>query len=78
MPKLPIIKAQILIKILKKRGFVLDRVKGSHHVIFHSVSKLTVVVPVHKGKDLGRGITLSILADAKISLDEFMAILKKK
>jgi len=34
-----------------------------------------VSVPVHKGKDLGRGITKAILQDADIPID---VLLKKK
>jgi predicted RNA binding protein YcfA (HicA-like mRNA interferase family) len=30
MPKLPALTPQKVIKILEKRGFVLDRAKGSH------------------------------------------------
>jgi predicted RNA binding protein YcfA (HicA-like mRNA interferase family) len=32
MPKLPALTPQKLIKILEQHGFVLDRVKGSHHI----------------------------------------------
>jgi predicted RNA binding protein YcfA (HicA-like mRNA interferase family) len=34
--------------------------------------KTSVSVPVHKGRDLGRGITLAILKDAEINLDKFL------
>ncbi|MEM3565000.1 MAG: type II toxin-antitoxin system HicA family toxin [Candidatus Jordarchaeaceae archaeon] len=32
MSKLPSLTPKKIIKILEKRGFVLDRVKGSHHI----------------------------------------------
>lgn len=69
MPKLPILNARKLIKILKKDGFKLSRTEGSHNIFYHPVKKLIVSVPVHKGNDLGRGITLAILKDAKIDID---------
>ena len=75
MPKYPIIDAQRLIKILKKHSFELIHIKGSHRVFRHPISKRMVSVPVHKGKDLGRGITKAILEDADIPLD---VLLKKK
>lgn len=76
MPKLPVIKASELIKVLKKKKFMLQRVHGSHHIFVRVEDKLTVSVPIHRGRDLGRGITLAILKDAKISPDEFVKLLK--
>lgn len=76
MPKLPVVKAPQLIKVLKKKKFILQRVHGSHHIFIRIEDKLTVSVPIHRGRDLGRGITLAILKDAKISPDEFVRLLK--
>ena len=74
MPKLPSIKAAEIVNILKKKGFVLNRVHGSHHVYVRSSDKLTVVVPVHKGRDLGKGLALAILKDAQITIEEFLKL----
>ncbi|KKP47952.1 MAG: hypothetical protein UR39_C0002G0055 [Candidatus Woesebacteria bacterium GW2011_GWA1_33_30] len=68
MPKMAVFNARKLIKILKKDGFRLSRTEGSHNIFYHSVKKVIVSVPVHKGSDLGRGITMSILKDAKIDI----------
>jgi len=76
MPKLPVVKAPKLIKVLKKKNFILQRVHGSHHIFVRIEDKLTVSVPIHQGRDLGRGITLAILKDAKILPDEFVKLLK--
>jgi predicted RNA binding protein YcfA (HicA-like mRNA interferase family) len=70
MPKIPVLTARKLIKILKKDGFRLSRVEGSHNIFYHSIKKVIVSVPVHKGSDLGRGITLAIFNDAKIDIDK--------
>ena len=75
MPKLPIVKARKLIKVLKKSGFIHDRTKGSHYIFWHPKKKITASVPVHKGHDLGRGITKAILKDAKISDQEFLRLI---
>ena len=75
MPRLPIVSARQLIKVLKKDGFVLERTQGSHQIFYHPKKTTIVSVPVHKGKDLGRGITLAILKDAKISREEFLKLL---
>lgn len=75
MPKLPVISARKLIKVLKKKGFELDRTEGSHHIYRHPITKLRASVPVHASHDLGRGITKSILKDAHISPSEFIQLL---
>lgn len=75
MPRIPVISARKLIKVLNKAGFLLDHTEGSHHIFRHSVKKLRVSVPVHAGRDLGQGIILSILKDAKLTRDEFLKLL---
>lgn len=75
MPKLPIVKARQLIKVLKKKNFSLQRTAGSHQIFVRLTDRLTISVPVHPGHDLGRGITLQILKDADISLDEFLKLI---
>ncbi|MEK7543257.1 MAG: type II toxin-antitoxin system HicA family toxin [Patescibacteria group bacterium] len=72
MPKLPVISAKKLIKVLKKKGFQLDRIHGSHYIFVHVSDNKSVAVPVHQGHDLGRGIMIAILKDADISTEEFL------
>lgn len=52
-----------LIKILKKDGWYLDRVVGSHHHFKHKSKKGVVTVP-HPRKDLLVGTLNSILKQA--------------
>ncbi len=75
MPNIPIISARKLIKVLQKKGFVLHRVRGSHHIFIRKTDQLSVSVPVHTGHDIGRGITRSILRDAEITPEEFLKLL---
>lgn len=74
MPNIPVIKGQKLIKILTKYGFVLNRINGSHHILIHPQKHITLSVPVHKGKTLGKGITLSIIKDAEMTVEEFLKL----
>lgn len=74
MSNVPVITARKLIKVLKKSGYIFDHSVGSHHVYIQSSTHKRVSVPVHPGKDLGKGITRSILKDAQISLDEFLKL----
>ena len=74
MPKLPSLTPPKIIKVLEKKGFVLDRIKGSHHIYYHPETKKRVVVPLHK-RDLPRGTLLEILKQAGISKEELGELL---
>jgi len=69
MPKLPSITPNKIIKILKSKGFVLDRIKGSHYIYYLPKTKTRVIVPFHK-KDLPRGTCLAILKSAGLDKEE--------
>lgn len=68
MPKMPVLTPRQVIKMIEERGFVLDRVKGSHHIYFHPDTNQRVIVPLHK-QDLPIGTLLSILKQAGIERD---------
>jgi len=74
MSRLPTLKPQRLIKILYKLGFAKIRQEGSHVFFKHSDGR-TTVVPLHKNKDIGRGLLRAILNDIKISPKEFQKLL---
>ena len=69
MPKLPTLTSQMIIKLLEKKGFILDRIKGSHHIYYHPETKKRVVVPFHK-TELPKRTLIEILKQADISKDE--------
>lgn len=75
MPKIPAVSARKLIKVLKKDGFILDHIRGSHYIFFHPIKKVVISVPIHSSHDLGKGITSAILKDAKISISDFLRLL---
>nr|MDO8133913.1 type II toxin-antitoxin system HicA family toxin [Candidatus Njordarchaeum guaymaensis] len=74
MPKLPPLTPDKVIKILERKGFTLDRVRGSHHIYYNPVTKKRVIVPLHK-RELPKGTLLEILRQADISRDEFAELL---
>ncbi len=74
MPKLPRLTPREIIKILEKKGFILDRVKGSHHIYIHTGTRQRAVVPLHS-KELPVGTQLSILKQAGIDRDELDSLL---
>lgn len=69
MSDTPALTPRKLIQILERNGFVLDRVKGSHHVYYNPDTKRRAVVPLHT-KDLPRGTMLEILKQAGIDKSE--------
>jgi predicted RNA binding protein YcfA (HicA-like mRNA interferase family) len=61
-------------QLLVKKGYVLDRVKGSHHVYYHPATKKRVVVPLRK-EELPIGTLMEILRQAGIDKDELEKLL---
>ena len=58
-----------LISILRKFGFEVIRIKGSHHYLKH-IDGRTTVIPVHSNEDIGIGLFMKILKDAEITKNE--------
>ena len=52
-----------LMRELKKAGWVLERVNGSHHIFKHAERPGIVVVP-HPKQDLGKGLVKAIRKQA--------------
>jgi len=75
MPKLPILKARDIMKVAKKNGFVYEITQGSHFIFRRPTDGKLLSIPSHKGKDLGRGITKSLIKIMGLSDDEFVKLL---
>lgn len=52
-----------LLKDLKKDGWYIDRIKGSHHILKHSTKAGRVTIPLHK-EDLKPKTLQTILKQA--------------
>jgi predicted RNA binding protein YcfA (HicA-like mRNA interferase family) len=63
-----------LILALRKIGFEVLRIKGSHHFLRHPDGR-TTVVPVHSGETLGPGLLSKILRDTEQTRDELEELL---
>lgn len=74
MPKLPRLKSKRLVKALKQAGFRLDRISGSHYILYKDNFHPPVTVPCHN-KDLKTGTLSGILKQAKISVSELIDLL---
>lgn len=56
-------KSTDLIRLIKKAGWVEDRVVGSHHIFKHPTRHGHITVP-HPKKDLGPGLLHKLLKQA--------------
>ncbi|MFC1853584.1 type II toxin-antitoxin system HicA family toxin [candidate division CSSED10-310 bacterium] len=54
-----------LIKILKKNGWIVDRISGSHNIMIKEGER-SIPIPVHGKKDLPKGLVSAILKQANI------------
>jgi predicted RNA binding protein YcfA (HicA-like mRNA interferase family) len=70
MPRLPRLRGREVLAALRRAGFIVLRVKGSHHFLQHPDGRRTVV-PIHSGETIGPGLLYKILKDVEVELEEF-------
>ena len=76
MPKLPLLSAKEIFKILNKLGFEKQRQEGSH-VFFRHPDGRTTVIPNHPREDVDRRLLNKIIKkDLQISREEFLRNVK--
>lgn len=73
--RLPAVKPRELIRALEGKGWRVDRVSGSHHILVHVELGRAVTVPLHN-RELKIGTLVSILRVAGISRDELRKLLE--
>lgn len=65
-----------VISALERAGFVVARVSGSHYVLVHpDDARRRTVVPFHASRDLPKGTLRSIVTQAGLTVEEFLALL---
>ena len=74
MTRLPRLTGKEVIAVLKKAGFEVVRIRGSHHRLRHTDGRVTTV-PVHAGETIGPGLMASILRDVEMTRVEFSLFL---
>ena len=71
MPKLPLLTAKELARILNKLGFEFKRQEGSHMFFEHSDGR-TTVIPNHPREEIDRGLLNKIVKhDLQLEREEF-------
>ena len=73
MSKLPVISGRQFVRALEKVGFVFDRQRGSHMMLFRSDPPTTLSVPDHH--ELDRGTLRALLRQAGISPSQLTELL---
>jgi predicted RNA binding protein YcfA (HicA-like mRNA interferase family) len=73
MTGLPVVSGGELVKALEQVGFVVDRQRGSHIILFRADPPTTVTVPDHR--ELDRGTLRAILRQADVSPSKLRELL---
>jgi len=72
MSKLPLIKANNLLRFLEELGFRPVRIKGSHVRLKADDGRATTI-PIHGNREIPRGLLRKIIReDLQMELDEFL------
>ena len=69
MGKLPRVSGTEMIRFLQTQGFLVRRIRGSHHVVQRGTQHSTI--PVHGNQALRIGTLRSILRDIDLSPKDF-------
>ena len=64
-----------LIAALGRAGFMVLRIKGSHHFLRHADGR-TTVIPVHGSETIGPGLPAKILRDCDITRESLAVLLR--
>ena len=72
--KLPALTGAEVIQALARGGFVVVRIRSSHHFLRHTDGR-TTLVPVHAGETIGPGLMGKILRDCGLEREQFRTLL---
>lgn len=78
MPELGNLKPKKVVAALKRAGFFVHTTSGSHVQLKHPDRPGRVTVPYHSRFDLPKSIVKSIIRQAGLTNEEFLALLKKR
>jgi len=74
-PRQPRISGKDVVTALKRAGFILVYIEGSHHYLEPSEGGSLVTVPVHANKILKPKTLRSIMNQAGLTIQEFIELL---
>ena len=64
------ISGKKLCKIVKKKGWILKKITGSHHIYENPNDNKIISIPVHRNQDLKLGTLKSIMKIAQLLEEE--------
>ncbi len=57
-------------KLLERKGWVLKRINGSHHIYKHPLKTEIISLPIHKNDSLKHGLQKKLMSIAEINDSE--------
>lgn len=73
--RLPRVTGEEIVSALKRAGFEVERIRGSHHYLKRPSGGPIVTIPVHAGDTIGPRLLGYILEQAGLSPEELLALL---
>jgi predicted RNA binding protein YcfA (HicA-like mRNA interferase family) len=64
------VSSRDLVKALERKGWVLLRVHGSHHIYGREGSPVRLSIPMHEGRDLKMGLVRHLMKMADVTEDD--------
>lgn len=77
MTRLPRLNGRQALRVLQRGGYAITHVRGSHYYLRKPGASNLVVVPVHGSRDLPLGTLRSILRQARLTTEEFLALYRE-
>jgi predicted RNA binding protein YcfA (HicA-like mRNA interferase family) len=59
-------------KLVEQKGWVLQRITGSHHIYSNPDADQILVIPVHRNRDLKIGTLRGLMKIAELSEDDLL------
>ena len=75
MSKLPVISGNDAIKAFKKAGWYEAGREGSHVILKKEGMTCNLSIPVHRKKNIKRGLLRKQIAKAELTVDDFIMLL---
>ncbi len=73
MPKLPVLRGRQVVRALEEAGWRQDRQRGSHVVMLHQGSNVSLSIPQHR--TVAPGTLRALIRLSGMTVDEFRQLL---
>ena len=70
MPKVPLLRPQMVVKTFERFGWVVARQRGSHIIMTKAGHMATLSIPNHS--QVARGTLRSLIQHARLTIEEFL------